>query len=127
MSSPSQVVTEFLALWAEPGGPDDAVRRYFTDESVWDNVGLARTTGQEEALALNAQFGAKFGMATIGIENLAIAETGNKVLTERIDTLIDGEGRVIGSFPCMGIFEVEGHKITLWRDYFDTANALQPA
>lgn len=126
MTSPSDTVRAFLAMWAEPGGPEAAVRGWFTPETVWENVGLARTTGIDEALALNAQFGAMFGMATIGIENLAVAEVGDKVLTERIDSLIDGEGRVIGAFPCMGIFELADGKITAWRDYFDSANALQP-
>ena len=127
MSAPADTVRAFLAMWAQPGGPEAAVRRWFTPETVWENVGLAKTIGIDEALALNAMFGERFGMATIGIENLALAEVGAKVLTERIDSLIDGEGRVIGAFPCMGIFEVEGGKIAAWRDYFDTANALQPA
>ncbi|UZW57087.1 nuclear transport factor 2 family protein [Sphingobium sp. JS3065] len=47
----------------------------------------------------------------------AIAETGNKVLTERTDNFIIGDKPV--SIPVMGIFEIEDGKIKQWRDYFD--------
>ncbi|MCB2073617.1 MAG: nuclear transport factor 2 family protein [Novosphingobium sp.] len=126
MPTPTEVVLEFCAMWEQPGGPDEAIRRYFTDRSIWENHGMAITTGQDEAIALNAAFGEKFGMGTIWIEQLAVAETGNKVLTERIDHLRDRDGNSIGSFPVMGVFEVEGDKILSWRDYFDTAGMLDP-
>jgi len=126
MATPKEIVLEFCAMWEEPGGPDKAIRKFFTADSIWENHGMAITTGQEEAIALNAAFAEKFGMATIWIEQLSVAVTGNKVLTERIDHLRDAEGNTIGSFPVMGIFLVEGDKITEWRDYFDSAGALQP-
>ena len=126
MPTPTEVVLDFCAMWEKPGGPDEAIRQYFTGESIWENHGMAITTGPDEAIRLNAMFGDKFGMAAIWIEQLAVAEAGNKVLTERIDHLRDGDGNTIGSFPVMGIFEVEGDKILSWRDYFDTAGMLDP-
>jgi len=125
MPTPTEIVTEFLARWERPGELNQAFRDTFTEDTVWENVGMARTTGIAEAIALNRSFEENLGMATIRVENLAVAETGNKVLTERIDHLIDGDGKVIMSAPCMGTFEIENGKIVAWRDYFDSAAAAQ--
>lgn len=116
-------VTRFLAMWAEPGGLDQSVRDHFTEATVWENVGLARTTGQDEAIALNHQLMDSFGLATIRVDNLAVATTGSKVLTERIDHMVAADGTVLFSAPVMGIFEIADGKIAAWRDYFDSAGA----
>lgn len=126
MATPKEIVLDFCAMWEKPGGPDEAIQKYFTADSVWENHGMVTTTGQEEAIALNAAFAEKFGMASIWIEQLSVAVTGDKVLTERIDHLRDADGSTIGAFPVMGIFVVEDGKIAEWRDYFDSAGALQP-
>lgn len=127
MSDPAEVVTTFLALWEKPGGLDQSVRDYFLPTTVWENVGLATTTGQDEAIALNAQLCAAVGMATIRVDNLAVAVTGNKVLTERIDHMVNAAGETTYSAPVMGIFEITfeqgAGKIAAWRDYFDSAGA----
>lgn len=128
MPTATQIVLEFCAMWERPGGRDDCFRKYFTDTSIWENHGLTLTTGIEDAIAVNAQFAEQFGMESIWYEQLSVAETeaGDKVLTERIDHLRDGDGKTIGSFPVMGVFTVDGDKIVEWRDYFDSAGALQP-
>jgi limonene-1,2-epoxide hydrolase len=59
-------------------------------------------------------------MAGMKIDVLALAETGNTVLTERIDYIFDAAGNGLMTVPVMGIFEIAGGKITAWRDYFDT-------
>jgi limonene-1,2-epoxide hydrolase len=118
---PSEVVTTFLARWDKPGGLDQAIRDCFTPDTVWENVGMATTTGPEEAIALNAQLAETMGFATIRVDNLAVAETGNKVLTERIDHMVDADGNTLLSAPVMGIFEIEGGKITAGHDSFDFA------
>ena len=63
------------------------------------------------------------------LKSLTIAKdsTGNKVLTERIDHLRNADGDAVMSLAVMGIFEVQGDKITGWRDYFDTAGNLAAA
>jgi limonene-1,2-epoxide hydrolase len=123
MTPAGDTVVRFLARWAEPGELAAAFRDAFTPETVWENVGMARTVGVEEALALNRSFEEQLGMATIRVEILALAEApGNgvdKVLTERVDHLLDGEGRTIMSARCMGVFEVSGGRILAWRDFFE--------
>jgi limonene-1,2-epoxide hydrolase len=128
MPSPTETVTRFLARWAVPGDLDQAFRDAFTPSTVWENVGMATTTGVDEALALNRSFEQQLGMATIKVDVLAAAADGNRVLTERVDHLLDGDGKVIMSARCMGVFEVEQGKITAWRDFFESpADAIAAA
>lgn len=125
MGTPTETVTTFLAMWEQPGGGDTAIRSYFRPDTVWENVGVATTTGPEEAISWNASICEPFGMVAMRVENLAIAADGNKVLTERMDSFLDADGNVIAAFPVMGIFEIEDGKIAAWRDYFDSAAAQQ--
>lgn len=126
MPSPSEHVIAFLARWAEPGGLDQAFRDYFTEATVWENVGWVTTTGAEEAVALNRGYEEALGMKSIRVDMLAIAEVGDKVLTERIDHICDADGVAMISPKVMGIFELDGAKIVAWRDYFDTRTYAPP-
>jgi limonene-1,2-epoxide hydrolase len=119
MSSSTDAVARFLARWAVPGDLDQAFRDYFVPTTVWENVGLAVTNGIEEAVAFNRQLGLTMRMATIRVEMLAIAEAGNKVLTERVDHIYDGAGILLMSVRCMGVFEMAQGKILAWRDFFE--------
>ncbi|MCB2079590.1 MAG: nuclear transport factor 2 family protein [Novosphingobium sp.] len=121
MASATEMVTDFVKQWEQPGGFERAVEQYFTDETVWENVGMLTTTGKQEAMAFFSSFGESTGMSGMRVDNLAVAEIGNKVLTERIDHVLDKDGNAIMSIRVMGIFELDGSKITAWRDYFDTA------
>ena len=77
MPTPTEVVSTFLSLWDRPGGLDQAIRDYFLPTTVWENVGLATTTGPDEAIALNQGFESQFGVNRIRVETLAIAAVGN--------------------------------------------------
>jgi limonene-1,2-epoxide hydrolase len=116
-------ITAFLARTSEgKDGMIDAINRWFRPDTLWENVGVATTTGPEEAIALLAQFETTLGIPSIRIETLAIAATGNRVLTERIDHLVDAGGVIRGGIRLMGIFELDDDgKITRWSDYFDSA------
>ena len=50
------------------------------------------------------------------------AENGGQVLIERLDRHRLGDRWV--ELPVTGLFQVEGGKITYWRDYFDAATIL---
>ena len=124
MPTPIELVTAFAADFSEGNkGMYGTIRTYFKPDTVWENVGLATTTGVEEALALIDQFEQSMGIAAIRIEMLAIAADGNRVLTERIDRMLRADGTEIWAPRVMGIFEVDGDRITAWRDYFDSAGA----
>ena len=127
MPGPREIVSAFIAKWEEPDGFPEAVETWFTDETVWENHGLITTSGKQEAIGFYDQFGAATGMEGMRIDVLAMAEVGNKVLTERIDYILDGDGEVLMTVPVMGIFEVAGGRIVAWRDYFDTIANAPPA
>ena len=127
MATPTELVTHFVDLWEKDDGFTEAVNTCFTDDTVWENHGLLTTTGKEQALGFYHEFSKATGMTAMKIDMLAIAETGNKVLTHRIDRIIDANGTEVMTVPVMGIFEIEGGKITAWRDYFDTLKNSPPA
>lgn len=123
MPTSSETVTTFLSLWDRPGGLAQAIQDFFTPDTVWENVGMSKTTGPNEAMGVLASFGQSAEDLHMRVDTLAIATVGDLVLTERIDHIIDRGGNSAMAFPLMGIFEVRDGKITGWRDYFDTAGA----
>ena len=126
MASPTEIVTSFIGLWEQDDGFTQAVNSYFRDDTVWENHGLLTTTGKQEALGFYREFSKATGMTGMKIDMLALAESGNKVLTERIDRIIDAQGVEVMTVACMGIFEIEDGKIAAWRDYFDTIKNSPP-
>ncbi len=127
MPTPTETVLDFLALLEKPGGFADAIKAYFTPATRYLNVGMSDTTGIEEALAFVQGFEATTGSSFLRVDMLALAESGNTVLTERIDHLSGADGKVVMSIQLMGIFEVADGKIAGWRDYFDTAGLARAA
>ena len=121
MPTPTETVTDFLEMLERPGGFADAIRAYFTPTTRYLNVGMSDTTGVEDTVAFVDGFMASTRTCWMRAEMLALAATGDKVLTERIDHLYDAEGQIVMSLAVMGIFEVADGKIAGWRDYFDTA------
>lgn len=133
MLTPLETVQTFLDRWAVPGDLDASFRDYFTPATVWENVGMAVTTGAEEAIGFNRTFESQYGLATIEVDMLAIAaakgpDGRDRVLTERVDHLLRADGSTIMSARCMGVFEVEDGKIVAWRDFFEpVADAVAAA
>ncbi|MEO0033141.1 MAG: hypothetical protein RIS94_2899 [Pseudomonadota bacterium] len=121
MPSPTETVEAFCAQWSKSGGFAESIRSHFTDATVYENVGLTHTTGIAEALAMVEQFEQGMGLATIDVDMLAIVEQGGRVLTERVDHMVNAKGERFTSIRLMGIFEVQDGKIAGWRDYFDAS------
>jgi limonene-1,2-epoxide hydrolase len=120
-ASPVETVRAFLAIWSE--GPEAIYRAlydYLAPGCVYENIGLSRTVGPAEAHACFAAFGPMKNCLRLDVEILAIAADGDRVLVERIDRVIEHDGRETMAAPVMGIFEVKSGRITAWRDYFDT-------
>jgi limonene-1,2-epoxide hydrolase len=112
--SPGEVVRSFIAAWN--ANDLEQVVAHLHPEVFYHNVPVDPILGRE---AVRAYLFGKGGFEWVDWKLLALAETGNKVLTERIDDFGIG-GRDI-SLPLMGIFEIEGGLIRAWRDYFDLA------
>jgi limonene-1,2-epoxide hydrolase len=111
--SPEEVVRAELGAWSRLNV--DEIVSYFAVDAIWDNVPLGAVSGHEEIRkAVNGYVG-RTAQGDIEILNLAV--TGNVVLTERVDHFVY-DGRPVDA-RVMGAFEVNGDKITAWRDYFD--------
>jgi limonene-1,2-epoxide hydrolase len=101
-----------------------SMEKRFTDQTVWENVGMSKTTGFAEAKAFMDGFAQMFPIETAEVIVHRAAAHGNVVLTERTDNFFDKDGKQIVSIKLMGVFEMDGPKIVAWRDYFDTAKGF---
>lgn len=101
-----------------------SIEKRFTDQTIWENVGMSKTTGFAEAKAFMDGFTAMFPIETAEVIVHYAAAHGNVVLTERTDNFYDKDGKQIVSIKLMGAFEMDGPKIIAWRDYFDTAKGF---
>jgi len=122
VDEPCALILDFLAGWDVAGGFVRSVERHFTEDTVYENIGMSQTRGIAEACAFFKSFAAGAGCHGIHVRTLAIAAQGNTVLTERIDDVMNATGELIFSLPVMGVFELGGGNILAWRDYFDTAS-----
>lgn len=117
-----ETVQAFVDSWKQGRAAINAsVHDYMTPDCVYENVGLSKTTGPEEAIAFFDQMATQMPLESITVAMLAIAAQGDEVLTERIDDIKAADGTTLVSLRVMGIFKLRGDKICEWRDYFDTA------
>ncbi len=109
-----QLVKDFIEAWNNKDW--DAIEAAFAEDVIWHNIPMEPIQGRQAAAA------AARGMQpdSVDWELLNISETGNTVLTERVDNFVMPGGKEI-SLPLMGAFEMEDGKIKEWRDYFDLA------
>ena len=111
--TPEEVVRAELAAWDRLDV--DEIMSFFTPDAIWENVPIGPASGHDEIRqAVEGWVGQTTSM---DMEILNVAVAGHIVMTERVDHLVlNGEpvhARV------MGTFEIDGDKITEWRDYFD--------
>lgn len=111
--SPEEVVRAELSAWCRLNV--DEIVSHFADDAVWDNVPLGAVSGRDEIRSAVQGYVDRTTYGDIEILNLAVA--GDVVLTERVDHFVY-DGRPVHA-RVMGAFEVNGDKITAWRDYFD--------
>ena len=90
----------------------------FRDDAFYHNIPMEPLVGIDAIRGFIEPF--MEPITEIQWELLFVAEDDNGVvLTERVDTFIFGEKRVV--MPVMGTFEFESGKLVKWRDYFDLA------
>ena len=108
-----QIIRDFIGAWSRLD-PDE-LAAYFTDDGVYHNMPTAPVQGRENVRNMIAGFIGPWTETEWEILNLVSA--GDVVVAERIDRTKAGEKGV--DLPCTGVFELEGGKIRVWRDYFD--------
>jgi limonene-1,2-epoxide hydrolase len=118
--TPEQVVKDFCAAIARRDIKE--ICSFFTRDAVYHNIPLEPVTGHAAIEGVLQQFIAPATEAEF--EVLAMAASGNKVLTERVDRFTIMGRRI--EIAVMGAFEVDAAgKISAWRDYFDMAQFMK--
>jgi limonene-1,2-epoxide hydrolase len=108
-----KVVRDFIAAWSRLD-PEE-LSRYFAEDGVYHNMPTAPVRGRENVKRMIAGFIAAWTETRWEIVNLLAA--GDLVIVERVDRTRAGTRAV--DLPCTGVFEMQGGRIKVWRDYFD--------
>jgi limonene-1,2-epoxide hydrolase len=108
-----QIIRDFIAAWSRLD-PEE-LSGYFAEDGVYHNMPTGPVKGRENVRQMIAGFIGAWTETQWDILHLASA--GDVVIAERLDRTKAGEKAV--DLPCTGVFELEGGKIKVWRDYFD--------
>jgi len=107
------IVRDFIAAWSRLDA--DELVGYFTDDGTYHNMPAAPVSGRENVRKLIKSFLSTWTATQWDVVNIVAA--GDVVIAERIDRTRLGPKSV--DLPCCGVFEMQGGKIKVWRDYFD--------
>ena len=114
-----RIVRDFISAW--PRLNVDELVGFFTDEGVYHNMPMAPVAGRENLHKFIARFLASW--TSTDWEVLTLMSKGDMVIAERMDRTMVGAKKV--ELPCCGVFEMQGGKIKVWRDYFDMATFMK--
>lgn len=123
MPTPTEEVLAFFAEWGDARQTREAIAKRFTEETVWENVGIITTTGIQAATNFSDQFMGQYGIWRAEVAMDHVAATDNVVLTERRDIFFGADGHHMLTLKVMGILEMDGPRILKWRDYADIKGA----
>ena len=114
------IIKEFIEAWSSLDA--DRLAEYFTEDGTYHNMPTQPVSGKENVRAFIKGFLATWTETQWDVLN--ILGEGDLVIAERLDRTKTSLGNV--DLPCTGVFEMEGGKIRVWRDYFDL-NAFMAA
>jgi len=115
MSENERIIREFVKAWSRLDAEE--LVAYFTEDGTYHNMPMGPVTGRENVEQLIRGFTGAWTETEWDL--IHIACSGDLVFTERLDRTRAGDKSV--DLPCLGVFEMEGGKIKVWRDYFDMA------
>jgi limonene-1,2-epoxide hydrolase len=107
------IIREFIRAWSRLDPAELA--SYFAEDGVYHNMPTGPVAGRGNIEKMIGGFIASWTETEWDI--LHLATKGDVVIAERLDRTRAGEKSV--DLPCTGVFELEGGKIRVWRDYFD--------
>lgn len=113
------IVREFIETWSSLD--PDRLASYFTEDGTYFNMPTQPVTGRDNVQKFIANFLATWTETQWDILN--ILGEGDIVIAERLDRTRTSLGNV--DLPCTGVFEMEGGKIKVWRDYFDIGTFMK--
>jgi limonene-1,2-epoxide hydrolase len=107
------VVRQMSELWATRDA--DAMADLFAEDGVYHNIPDPPMEGREAVRVWLRKVCERLGVEAMVLH---LACDGEWVLSERLDTHVEGDHRM--SLPVMNISRVVDGKLALWRDYYDT-------
>lgn len=113
MTDNETVIRAFITAWSRLDAAELAT--FFTEDGVYHNMPARPVQGRENVNAFIAAFARDWSATTWDILNIVVS--GDLVIAERMDRTRVGDKQV--DLPCCGVFEMQGGKIKVWRDYFD--------
>lgn len=113
MSDNERVIRDFVAAWSRLDAAELA--GFFAEDGVYHNMPARAVSGRENVKAFIAAFAKDWSSTEWDILNIVVQ--GDLVVAERLDRTRVGDKRI--DLPCCGVFEMQGGKIKVWRDYFD--------
>jgi limonene-1,2-epoxide hydrolase len=96
-----------------------ALEGIFAADGIYHNVGTPPHVGRAAIMTALGSLLGNFDEFSWRI--VRMAESGDWVLTERVDELVRGTTRA--AVPVMGAFLVSDGQISVWRDYYDSVLA----
>lgn len=111
-TEPGALVQSLADAWA--AADLDAIMAHFTDDAVYENVGMGEMTGSD---AIRAGIEGFLAMGSFRFDTLRQVVDGDVVMNERVDTISMPDNEV--AIRLMGVFVTRDGRIAEWRDYFD--------
>ena len=96
----------------------EEILEFFTEDAVYHNMPMPPVQGKAGIKTVLDMFLKPAESVEFIVLKVAEGDDG-AVLTERLDKF-SLRGKKV-ELPVMGVFELEGGKISAWRDYFDMA------
>jgi limonene-1,2-epoxide hydrolase len=94
-----------------------AAGEMFAEDGVLHSMMIEPVTGRKEIAERIAALGEGTEEITLDVRN--IGRVGDVVFVERVDRFTYKGHK--GAVPVVGVLEIEGGKITAWREYYDRA------
>jgi NAD(P)-dependent dehydrogenase (short-subunit alcohol dehydrogenase family) len=108
-----EIIRDFIAAWSRLD-PEE-LASYFCEDGAYHNMPTGPVKGRKNVEEMIRGFISSW--TETEWEILHLLARGDVVIAERVDRTKAGDKGV--DLPCTGVFEMEGGKIKVWRDYFD--------
>ena len=115
MVNNEQIVRDFIRAWSRLNVEE--IVAFFAPDGAYHNMMNKPVVGHDSLRTFIGGFIKDWTRTDWDVLN--ILNRGNVVVAERLDRTQVGDKSV--DLPCCGVFEMEGGKIKVWRDYFDLA------
>lgn len=112
-TEPGALVQSLADGWG--AGDLDRIMAHFTDDAVYENVGMGEFVGAD---AIRGAIEGFLAMGAFHFETLRQVVDGDVVMNERVDTISMADGNEI-AIRLMGVFVLRDGLVAEWRDYFD--------